>query len=206
MALHVFSLTGGIGSGKSTVARHWRSLGLPVIDADVLAREVVAPGSAGLDAIVARFGADVLTAEGRLDRPRLGRIVFDDAQSRMDLEHIVHPRVRRAAAEAFEALSARGKELACYEVPLLFETKQEEHYRPVVVVRVSQETQLSRAAARDGVAPEAVQARIASQLPIEEKVARADFVIDNDGPLSRTLEQADAVLDAIRERLVIRGD
>lgn len=200
MALHVFALTGGIGSGKSTVARHWRSLGLPVVDADVLARAVVAPGSDGLDAVVARFGPGVLTADGTLDRQGLGRIVFHDATARADLEAILHPRVRHAAAEAFTGLAAQGAALACYEVPLLFETHQEEHYRPVVVVSVSPETQRRRAAARDGVPPDVVQARIASQWPLEEKVARADFVIDNDGPLASTLAQAEAVLTAIRER------
>lgn len=201
MALHVFALTGGIGSGKSTVARHWRSLGLPVIDADVLAREVVAPGSPGLDAVIARFGPEVLTPDGELDRRRLGRIVFDDPAARADLEGILHPLVRRAAGSAFAQLADRGETLACYEVPLLFETGQQDTYRPVVVVWASPETQRERAATRDGVTPEAIQARIDSQLPLDEKAARADFVIDNDGPLPRTLAQAEAVLTAVRERV-----
>lgn len=205
MTLHVFALTGGIGSGKSTVARHWRSLGLPVVDADVLAREVVAPGSPGLDAVVARFGPEVLTSGGQLDRPRLGRIVFEDAGARADLEALLHPLVRQAAAAAFAQLAAQGETLACYEVPLLFETHQEDAYRPVVVVWVSPDTQRDRAAARDGVPPEAVQARIASQRPLDEKAARADFVIDNDGPLPQTFAQAEAVLTAVREQVGAAG-
>lgn len=198
--MHVFALTGGIGSGKSTVAEHFRSQGLPVVDADVLAREVVAPGTEGLAEIAAEFGPEVLTSEGALDRKRLGQIVFADAGARAALERIVHPRVRQAAQDAWSKLAGQGVPLACYEVPLLFETGQAEAYRPVVVVHVRPETQIARVMARDGVDRTTALSRIDAQLPLAEKAARADFVIDNDGPRERTLEAASRVLATLRER------
>lgn len=198
MVLRVFALTGGIASGKSTVARHWRSLGLPVVDADELSRRVVAPGTPGLAAIVERFGPSVIDDGGALDRGALGRIVFGNPAARRDLEAIVHPRVQQAAAEELARIAATGRELACYEVPLLFETGQQDAYRPVVVVAVDEATQLERAMQRDGLGAGEARARIAAQMPLAEKVARADYVIDNSGPIPSTLESARRVLEAIR--------
>jgi dephospho-CoA kinase len=202
VALHVFALTGGIGSGKSTVAEHFRALGLPVVDADRLARQVVEPGSAALGEIEARFGADVLDAGGRLDRSRLAAHVFGDDEARRGLEAILHPRIRQAAQDAFAALEQSGARLACYDVPLLFETRQEDHYRPVVVVQTSPEMQLSRAIERDKSHADAIRARIAAQLPLAEKARRADYVIDNDGTREATREQAARVLADIQTRWV----
>lgn len=198
MVLRVFALTGGIASGKSTVARHWRSLGLPVVDADELSRRVVAPGTPGLAAIVERFGPSVIDDGGALDRGALGRIVFGNPAARRDLEAIVHPRVQQAAAEELARIAAAGRELACYEVPLLFETGQQDAYRPVVVVAVDEATQLERAMQRDGLGAGEARARIAAQMPLAEKVARADYVVDNSGPIPSTLESARRVLEAIR--------
>lgn len=198
MVLRVFALTGGIASGKSTVARHWRSLGLPVVDADELSRRVVAPGTPGLAAIVERFGPSVIDDGGALDRGALGRIVFGNPAARRELEAIVHPRVQQAAAEELARIAATGRELACYEVPLLFETGQQDAYRPVVVVAVDEATQLERAMQRDGLGAGEARARIAAQMPLAEKVARADYVIDNSGPIPSTLESARRVLEAIR--------
>lgn len=198
MTLRVFSLTGGIASGKSTVARHWRSLDLPVVDADELARRVVAPSTAGLAAIVEHFGPSVLDEHGGLDRGALGRIVFGDPAARRALEAIVHPRVQETAREEFARIAATGRTLACYEVPLLFETGQHTVYRPVVVVTVDERTQLERAMQRDGLPEEEARARLAAQMPLAEKVAKADYVIDNTGPLAATLEAAERVLASIR--------
>lgn len=198
MAFRVFSLTGGIASGKSTVARHWRALGLPVVDADELARRVVAPGTAGLAAIVEHFGPGVLDEQGALDRSALGRIVFADPAERRALEAIVHPRVQEAARDEFARIARTGEPLACYEVPLLFETGQHTVYRPVVVVRVDADTQLRHVMQRDGLTEEEARARIAAQMPLEQKAAQADYVIDNSGPLASTLEAAERVLASIR--------
>lgn len=200
MALHVFGLTGGIGSGKSTVANFWRSQGLAVVDADQLAREVVAPGAPALAEIERAFGPEVLDSKGALDRSRLGAIVFGDPAARQRLESIVHPRVRQAAQARWNALAAEGRRLACYEVPLLFETGQEDSYRPVVVVQVSPHTQLERVLARDGLGPAAAQARVDAQIPLATKAARADYVIHNDGSLEETLAAARDVLTAIERR------
>jgi dephospho-CoA kinase len=192
-----FGLTGGIGSGKSTVARHYRSRGLPVIDADELAREAVAKGSAGLSEIVAAFGPEILQADGSLDRAALAQRVFGAPAELARLEAITHPRVRALAKARLDALGKRGEPLACYEVPLLYEAGLEREYKPVVVVSVPESVQLERAVARDASSAESIQRRIAAQLPLGEKVRRADFVIDNTGSIEQTLRAADQVLAAI---------
>lgn len=197
MAIAVFGLTGGIGSGKSTVAARLRQRGLPVVDADALARDAVQPGSAALTAVVERFGANMLDPSGALDRAKLASVVFSDPAARADLNAIVHPEVRRLAERRFASLAADGEPLACYEVPLLFEVGLDAALRPIVVVRADLETRIARTTARDGAPREAVLERIAAQMPLEEKVARADYVIDNAGPLSDTFRATDGVLDAI---------
>jgi dephospho-CoA kinase len=196
-SLHVFGLTGGIGTGKSTVAARFRARGLPVIDADQLAREAVAPGSAALPEIAALFGANVIGRDGTLDRAKLAAKVFDDPAQRSKLNAIVHPRVRALAEARFSELERRGEPLGCYEVPLLFEVGLEQVLRPVVVVSSSQALQLARATKRDASTAEHVAARIRAQLPLAEKRRRADYVIDNDGDLPTLIASADEVLDRI---------
>lgn len=198
--IRVFGLTGGLASGKSTVAAHWRARGLPVIDADALAREVVAPGSDGLERIVDAFGPTMLQA-GALDRRRLARLVFADPAALLRLEAITHPRIQARRTERLASLAAAGEPLACYEVPLLFEKQLEAGLRPIVVVSVPEPVQLARARARDGSTEEEVRARLAAQLPLAEKVARADYVIDNSGAPQATLAKSDAVLGRICEQL-----
>lgn len=197
MALHLFGLTGGIGSGKSTVARRFRERGLPVIDADELAREAVIPGSPALAAIALRFGADVLQPDGTLDRKLLASRVFGDDEARRALNAITHPEVGRLYVERTEALNAAGEPLACYEVPLLFESRLTEALRPVVVVTTDVATQVARARKRDGATEEEILARVRAQMPLEEKAKQADYVIDNSGELHATLARADEVLDEI---------
>ena len=192
-----FGLTGGIGSGKSTVARHFRSRGLPVVDADELAREAVAKGSAGLSEIVAAFGPEILQADGSLDRAALAQRVFGAPAELARLEAITHPPVRALAKARLDALEKQGEPLACYEVPLLYEVGLEREYKPVVVVSVPESVQLERAVARDASSAERIQRRIAAQLPLGEKVRRADFVIDNTGSVEQTLRAADQVLAGI---------
>ena len=206
MPLRVFSLTGGIGSGKSTVAARFRERGLPVVDADALAREAVAPGSAGLAAIERAFGQGVLDAEGALDRKALARIVFNDEAARARLNAIVHPRVRELSEQRFAELEAQGVPLACYEVPLLFEAGLAEALRPVVVVSAPESEQVRRVVRRDGGSAEEALARVRSQLPLAEKTARADFVIDTTGSIEETRARADEVLDAIAARFGVPSD
>jgi dephospho-CoA kinase len=174
-------LTGGIASGKSLVAAELAARGAVVIDADVLAREVVEPGTDALAAVVERFGEGVLRGD-RLDRARLGQIVFADPGARRDLERIVHPAVRARAAELEQAAPAAA--VVVHVVPLLVETGQQDQFDVVVVVDVEPETQLARLAARDGLDAAEGDARLAAQASREERRAAADIVIDNRGSVT----------------------
>jgi dephospho-CoA kinase len=172
-------LTGGIASGKSAVAEELRRRGGVIIDSDVLAREVVAPGTPGLAAVVARFGAGVLRPDGTLDRPALGRVVFADPAARADLEAIVHPAVRARAA-ALAAAAPPGA-VVVQVIPLLVETGQAGAFDVVVVVDADPDVQVARLMARDGLDREAALARLAAQAGREARLAAADHVISNDG-------------------------
>ncbi|HWO09368.1 MAG TPA: dephospho-CoA kinase [Polyangiaceae bacterium] len=198
--IRVFGLTGGLGSGKSTVAAQLRRRGVPVIDADALAREVVAPGSPGLAEVVAAFGPELLR-DGELDRARLAQVVFGDPLARQRLEAITHPRIQASRDARLAELEAAGEPLACYEVPLLFEKGLDASLRPVVVVSVPEAVQLERARRRDQASEAMVRARLDAQLPLADKVARADYVIDNTGALAATDAATDGVLAALCERL-----
>jgi dephospho-CoA kinase len=191
------ALTGGIATGKSTVVRRLRAAGIPVVDADVVAREVVARGTPALEAIVQRFGAGVLTPEGSLDRARLGAIVFQDDAARRDLEAIVHPQVRRRIDEFFAQLP-RGTAFAIADIPLLYETGRENDFDQVIVVASARPTQVERVIARDGLTREDAERRVAAQWPIEDKVARADYVIRSDGTFAETAAQVAELLRSLR--------
>jgi dephospho-CoA kinase len=170
------ALTGGIASGKSYCLARFAAHGVPTIDADVLAREAVAPGTPGLAAIVARFGAAILTADGTLDRPVLGRIVFGDTKARAALEAMLHPEVYRRIREWFANLPA-GTRLAMADIPLVFETGHHHDFDEVVVAACDPEEQVRRVMVRDRLSEGEARARVAAQLPIEEKIRRATRVI-----------------------------
>ncbi|HZA02948.1 MAG TPA: dephospho-CoA kinase [Propionibacteriaceae bacterium] len=175
------ALTGGIASGKSLVAAELARLGAVVIDADVLAREVVEPGTPGLAAVVERFGPEVLDGD-RLDRTRLGTLVFADAAARRDLERIIHPAVRARAAELERA--APPDAVVVHVIPLLVETGQQDDFDRVVVVDADPDTQLARLSSRDGMSEEAARARLAAQASGEERRMAADIVLSNQGSVS----------------------
>lgn len=187
--MDLIGLTGGIGSGKSTVADMLREAGVDVIDADQLAREAVAPGSEGLRDVVARFGAGILDDQGALDRKKLGDVVFQDEEARRALNAIVHPRVAALAAERVQELAAKGRARVVYEVPLLFENGLDAAMRATVVVYVDEDTQLRRLMARDGSGETAARARMSAQMSLEEKRRRASYVIDNRGSREDTARQ-----------------
>lgn len=170
-------LTGGIAAGKTTVADLLAARGAVLVDSDVVAREVVAPGSEGLADVVARFGADVLAADGSLDRQALGRIVFADPQARADLEGITHPRIRRRNAELVAAAPADA--VVVQVIPLLAETGQAHRFDEVVVVDASPEEQVARLVARQGISADAARARLAAQVSREDRLAIATRVVDN---------------------------
>ena len=173
-------LTGGIGSGKSTVADELARRGAVIIDADQLAREVVEPGTPGLAQIVARFGNRVLI-DGRLDRAALAKIVFADPQVRQELESIIHPAVRRRAAELEAAAPSRS--IVVHVIPLLVETGQAADFYVIVVVDVGSETQLDRLLARAELSAEEARSRIAAQANRAQRLAAANVVLDNNGSL-----------------------
>jgi dephospho-CoA kinase len=201
LSVHLFGLTGGIASGKSTVAARLRARGVPVIDADELAREVVAPGTDGLAAIVEAFGAGMLEPAGALDRKALARIAFSDDTARRRLNAITHPRIAQRTAERADELGRVGEPLACYEAALLVENGVADMFRPLVVVSCPEAVQIERIRSRDESSRADALARIAAQKPLAEKVAAADFVIDTNGPQERSREWTDEVLRAICERL-----
>lgn len=200
MGMLLFGLTGGLASGKSTVAARFRALGLPVIDADQLARDVVAPGSETVDLIGEALGANVKLPDGSLDRAKVAEIVFADEAKRRALNAVIHPRIGALTAQRAAELEARGEKIACYEAALLVENRVQDAFRPLVVVAVPEEMQIARAMARDGATEEQVRGRLAAQLPLATKVAAADYVIDNTGDRASTERQADEVLAAIRAR------
>jgi dephospho-CoA kinase len=191
-------LTGGIASGKTTVSDALGACGAVVIDADVLARQVVEPGTPGLAAVVERFGADVLTDDGRLNREALGRVVFADPEARRDLEAIVHPAVRARAA-ALES-AAPTDSVVVHVIPLLVETGQQDDYDVMVVVDVQPERQLERLRQRNGLDADAARARIAAQATRAARLAVADVVLTNDADTDDLLEQVDRLWRDLRAR------
>lgn len=202
----VIALTGGIAAGKSTVARRWREHGAVIIDADALAREAVAPGSAGLEAIVERFGAGVLDEHGALDRGALGRRVFADEAERSALNAIVHPEVRRLYREAVaRAREADPEALIVYDVPLLVEARARDEFGLVVVVDAPAPTRVRRLVEHRGLTEQEARERIAAQMSDDERRALADIVLDASGTLERTLEQADEVWGTLRSRASVGG-
>lgn len=191
-------LTGGIGSGKSTVSRLLAERGAVVIDSDTLAREVVEPGTPGLAAVVAEFGPEMVRPDGRLDRDRLGALVFRDPDARARLNAIVHPLVRAASEQRLSGVPDDA--VVVHDVPLLVEAGLAGSYDVVVVVATSRETQLDRLVRLRGMTPQDAQARIDSQASPEERLAAADVVITNDGPLEELVARVDALWDRLRAR------
>lgn len=185
----ILGVTGGIASGKSTVTEILASLGATVVSADQLARQAVRPGTETLERLVRRFGHSILLPDGTLDRKALGSLVFVDETARNDLNAIVHPAIAALAEAQLQELSSQGLPLIVYEAPLLFEAGAAERVDAVLVVRLDEDLQLRRLRERDGLDEKAARARIASQMPQEEKVARADFLVDNSGSLQQTEEQ-----------------
>jgi dephospho-CoA kinase len=199
------ALTGGIATGKSYCLGRFGALGVPTIDADALSHAVVAPGTTGLAAVVARFGKDVLGANGGLDRAALGEVVFADALARADLEAIIHPLVYTRISEWFATLdvnarpSASTPGFAIADIPLLYETGHERDFDRVVVTACSASVQQQRLADR-GFSPDEIRQRLDAQMSTDTKRARADVVIDTNGSKEVTDRQVAAIFEALRRR------
>ena len=180
----ILGITGSIASGKSLVAELLHKRGAAVLSADQLAREVVEPGSPVLDSLVLQFGEEILTRAGELDRENLGRLVFADEDARQRLNALLHPAIAELSERRLFELVKSGAALIVYEAPLLYEAGAEKRVDKVVVVTVDPEVQLQRIVARDQLDESAARLRVAAQMPQEEKVARADYVIDNSGSIT----------------------
>jgi dephospho-CoA kinase len=200
--MRVIGLTGGIASGKSTVARLFAEQGVPVIDADQLAREAVAPGSVALRQIAEYFGRQVLRPDGTLDRDALAGVVFVEPAARKKLEGIVHPVIRDMAEQRLAELRDRGEPVAIYMAPLLIEAGVTDRVDEIWVVYVDRETQMQRLIARDGISAEAAGQRLAAQMPLAEKRRHGRVVIDNNGSLE---ELRVRVLELCRRELQKEG-
>jgi dephospho-CoA kinase len=201
----VVGLTGGIASGKTTVAKMFGDLGVPIIDADDLAREVVEPGTPGLQAIVDEFGEDVLDQSGRLDRKKVGELVFGDEEARETLNAILHPRIGAAGAKHIQAYEDHPAPYVVYEAALLVETGAYKAFPVLVVVSAEESVQRLRLIARDGYTVSEANARIESQLPLGRKIALADHVVTNNGDLEGTRRQVGEVHEQLTARFGSKG-
>jgi dephospho-CoA kinase len=199
-------LTGGIATGKSTVSEIFGRLGCVIIDADVLAREVVAPGEPALAQIAAEFGPDALQADGTLDRKKLGAIVFADAERRKRLEQITHPAIRDRYLQRLADLEAQGfAGIVLWDAPVMIESGGYRAMDALVVVATDEATQSARLRARDGIADAEAERKIRSQMPVAEKAKLANYVIDNAGDRAATEAQVRAVHAALLRDLAARS-
>ncbi|HZG38355.1 MAG TPA: dephospho-CoA kinase [Nodosilinea sp.] len=198
MGQRIIGLTGGIATGKSTVSDYLaRSHHLPVLDADIYARQAVEPGSPALDAIVSRYGASLIHDDGSLNRAKLGEIVFNQPAEKTWLEQQIHPLVRQRFGDAMAALAQAP--IVVQVIPLLFEAELSDQVSEIWVVTCPLAHQRQRLMARNGLSPEQANARIQSQMPLAEKVSRADVVIDNAGNLSELFCQVDEALQNLSQ-------
>ena len=196
--MKLVGLTGGIASGKSTVAAILKQLGAVVINADELSREVVRPGQDAWKEIIETFGADILQTDKTLDRKKLRKLVFDDPDARKKLEAIIHPKVRALAEDRIRELAAAGSVFIVYEVPLLFEGQIHQWLRPVILVACDIATQKKRLQGRDQITATEAQQHIDAQMSLEEKRKLADYVIENNGSLEDLAQKVKSVFETIK--------
>jgi dephospho-CoA kinase len=198
----VFGLTGSIGCGKSTVSKHWASQGIPVVDADLVARKAVTPdhidGINNLREIRKSFGPEYILEDGTLNRTLLAKLVFSDKEKMRELENITHPFINEYVQHLFDKYENDGSDVVCYDNAILIEKRLQSKYRPLVVVHVNVETQIKRIQARSPeLTKQQVLERVMSQIPSIRKTKYADYVIDNNGTLENTLKTADIILKQI---------
>lgn len=191
----IIGLTGSIASGKSTVAKMLQELGFPIVDADLVARVVVEPGTETLGEIVEAFGEDILLESGELDRAKLGDIIFHNPLKRKELNDIMHPAIRKEMLRQRDEWLEKGGKHIVMDIPLLFESRLQHFVEKILVVSVTEETQLARLMERNCLSEEEAKARIASQLPLSVKEKGADAVIYNNGHLENTHTQLLKILN-----------
>ena len=191
----IIGLTGSIASGKSTVSKMLKNAGYPIIDADLVARQVVEPGSETLAQIAQAFGPDVIQADGTMDRAKVGEIIFNDPASRKILNELIHPAIRQEMLRQRHDFLAQGYKTIIMDIPLLFESRLQHLVDKILVVSVTEENQFSRLVERNGFSEKEARARISSQLPMSVKEDGADAVIYNNGTLDETKWQLNRILD-----------
>lgn len=191
----IIGLTGSIASGKSTVANMLKEYGFPIVDADLVARQVVEPGSETLQKIADVFGPEVITPEGAMDRAKVGSIIFHDESKRKVLNDIIHPAIRAEMLRQRDEHVANGAKTVIMDIPLLFESKLQHYVEKILVVSVNEETQLKRLIERNRLNEEDAKARISSQLPLSIKEQGADAVINNNGSIEETRQQLEDILN-----------
>jgi dephospho-CoA kinase len=193
------AITGGAGSGKSTVARMFKDLGAEVLDADQVARDAVAVGAPAWEELRRRFGEDFFNPDGSLNRARLAQRVFADSKARRDLEALIHPLVVQEIMARVAELERRGLDLVLVEVPLLYETGREGAFDRVIVVAAPEAERLRRLRDRDHRGEEEIRGILAAQWPLADKVARADYVVDNGGQLADTRQQVENIWEKLKK-------
>ncbi|KAM7275784.1 hypothetical protein ACFE04_017650 [Oxalis oulophora] len=192
--MRIVGLTGGIASGKTTVSNLFKANAIPVVDADVIARDALKKGTGGYKKVVAAFGEDILQADGEVDRPKLGRIVFSDPQKRQLLNRLLAGYISRGIFSEILKLWVKGHKVIVLDIPLLFEAKMDKWTSPIVVVWVDPETQLKRLLTREQTSEEDARNRINAQMPLDVKKDKADIIIDNTGTFDDLKEQLKKVL------------
>ncbi|MBT2605067.1 dephospho-CoA kinase [Peribacillus frigoritolerans] len=190
----IIGITGGIASGKSTVSLYLQELGFTIVDADLASRAVVEPGEEAYHQVVKAFGEDILLTDGNIDRVKLGSIIFNDQEKRLLLNGIVHPAVRNWMRLKTEAALSSGEETVFMDIPLLFESKLTFMVDKTLLIYVDEQVQLKRLMNRNGLSETEALARINSQMPLADKKALADAVIDNNGDINETKRQVKAIL------------
>jgi len=193
----ILGLTGSIASGKSTVSKMISEFGIPIVDADVIAKQVVEVGQVAYQKIIETFGPDILLENGEIDRPGLGAIIFNDPERRQELNQIVHPEVRKVMLEQSKKFLDEGHKIVILDIPLLFESKLTSLVEKTIVVYVDEENQIKRLMKRNNLSEDEAMARIKSQIPIREKVKLADYVIDNNGTIEHTNKQVITLMTKI---------
>jgi dephospho-CoA kinase len=195
-----YGLTGGLGTGKSTVAALMRGHGIPVIDADRLAREVVEKGSIGLERVVQAFGPGVLNSQGQLDRSKIAEIVFSSPQKLMQLESIIHPLVQESVQQQKSWLKDQDCPWAVYDVPLLFEKNLIKQFDGIITVTASESQQYERIKKRNGWNDEEIRKRLAAQVPLSEKIKQSDFIIENQGSLQELEKKVASLVQLLNDK------
>lgn len=189
-----YGLTGGIATGKSTVTRMLRQRGVPVIDADQIVEELMAPQRAGWTKVRQEFGPGFFDASGQYDRKKMAALIFDNPRERARLEGVLHPLVQAEVLSQRQLLASQGKDFALYDVPLLFEKNLSGLFDGVIVVAADEPTQRQRMVQHRGYSPEQVERRMKAQVPIQEKIKQADFVVDNSGDISHLEREVERLL------------